>query len=131
MSKRICIFLLCCFLPSIGNARPLNQQNDNDYIVVLKEPSLSNSLLDEQGKSVYKGISIRKRDPISQKDGEMGTQNQYKRDFRRHHRDLEHKQQLFEKDFSRYNCPASFYGPFERHVNTSLEEVRIKDSVNA
>ena len=101
MSKRICIFLLCCFLPSIGNARPLNQQNDNDYIVVLKEPSLANSLFDEQGKSVYKGISIRKRDPISQKDGEMGTQNRYKRDFSRHHRDLEHKQQLFENRLKR------------------------------
>ena len=87
MGKRIYILVLCCFFAGYGNARPLNQQNDNGYIVVLKEPSEVHSLFDEQGKSIYRGISTRK--------------NRYLREFRRHRTDLEHKQQLFENRLKR------------------------------
>ena len=59
MKKRLSIFLLCCFLAGNSSARVLNQRGDNSYIVVLRGPSLCNRVFDEQGRSLYKGISTR------------------------------------------------------------------------
>lgn len=60
MRKRFFVFLLCCLCAANNNhARFLNQQNIRSFIVVLKEPSLSNCAFDEQGNCLYKGISTR------------------------------------------------------------------------
>lgn len=61
MWKRLFVFLLCCsFAANNSNAWFLNQQNVRSFIIVLKEPSLSSNTFDEQGNSLYKGISARK-----------------------------------------------------------------------
>jgi minor extracellular serine protease Vpr len=82
MRKSYLIILLCCFFAGNGNALLLNQQDVNSYIVVLREPSLCNSVFDEQGKSVYKGISTRK--------------DRYVRHLMRHRIELEDKLKRFE-----------------------------------
>ena len=73
-----------CFLffGSNSNARLLNQQKVDSYIVVLREPSLCNYVFDEQGGSVYKGISTR--------------ENRHTRRLKRHRKDLEDKLGRFE-----------------------------------
>jgi len=60
MWKRLFVFLLCCsFVANNSYAEFLNQQNVRSFIIVLKEPSLSSSTFDEQGNTLYKGISAR------------------------------------------------------------------------
>jgi len=88
MIKRFSIFLVCfLFVGNNSNARLLYQQNDNSYIVLLREPSLCNSVFDEQGNSVYKGISTR--------------ENRYVRNLMRHRIDLEDKLSRFENRLKR------------------------------
>lgn len=61
MVKRLFVFLMCClFAANSTYARFPNRQDAGSYIVVLKEPSISHSMLDKQGKSLYKGIAARR-----------------------------------------------------------------------
>jgi len=54
-------FLMCFFFIANGAfARYPDRQDAGSYIVVLKEPSLSLSMLDKQGRSFYKGIAARR-----------------------------------------------------------------------
>lgn len=93
MRKRLFIFLLCCLFAGNGNARPLNKQKVDSYIVVLREPSLCDSSFDEQGKSVYKGISAR--------------ENRRVRLFMRHRKDLEDRLGRFEERLKRISPDIS------------------------
>ena len=61
MQKPLFTSLLCLVLLSTGVARHSPQQSTRSFIVVLREPSLSRSAFDAQGKSLYKGISARSR----------------------------------------------------------------------
>ncbi|MHC4509748.1 MAG: S8 family serine peptidase [Planctomycetota bacterium] len=61
MVKRLFVFLMCCLFASNSTyARFPDRQDADSYIVVLKEPSLSRSMLDKQGRSLYKGIAARR-----------------------------------------------------------------------
>lgn len=61
MTKGFCIFLTCFLFMANGTyARFPDRQDTNSYIVMLKEPSLSRSMLDEHGRSFYKGIAVRR-----------------------------------------------------------------------
>lgn len=60
MFKRILLFLTCwVFVINNAYARFPDRPRDDSYIVVLKEPSLSSTMLDRRGRSVYKGIATR------------------------------------------------------------------------
>ena len=73
---------MCCLFAGNVNARSLNQQHVESYIVVLKEPSLCKRSFDEQGSSGYKGILTRKNRRIRQ--------------FKRHRKELEDRLRHFE-----------------------------------
>ena len=61
MVKRLFVYLMCClFAANSTYARFPDRQDTGSYIVVLKEPSLSRSMLDKQGRSLYKGITTRR-----------------------------------------------------------------------
>ena len=61
MVKRFFVYLMCClFAANSTYARFPDRQDTGSYIVVLKEPSLSRSMLDKQGRSLYKGITARR-----------------------------------------------------------------------
>ncbi|MHC4352481.1 MAG: S8 family serine peptidase [Planctomycetota bacterium] len=61
MFKRLFVFPICClFVVGGAYARFPDRQDTDSYIVVLKEPSLSRSMLDGQGRSLYKGIATRR-----------------------------------------------------------------------
>jgi subtilisin family serine protease len=61
MFKKLFVFSICClFLVGGAYARFPDRQDTDSYIVVLKEPSLSRSMLDERGRSLYKGIAARR-----------------------------------------------------------------------
>ena len=58
MLKRIFVFLLCWLFAFNGSYAYFPDRSEADgYIVVLKEPSLSRTMLDSRGRSVYRGIS--------------------------------------------------------------------------
>ncbi len=60
MLKRTFVFLLCwVFVIDAAQARFPNTPRSDSYIVVLTEPSLSRTMLDSRGGSVYKGIATR------------------------------------------------------------------------
>ena len=60
MAKRLFTFLMCLLFMTNGTyARYPNRQDAGSYIVVLKEPPLSRSMLDEHGRSLYKGFATR------------------------------------------------------------------------
>ncbi len=61
MFKRLFMLLMCClFATNSTSARFPDRPDEGSYIVVLKEPSLSRSMLDGQGRSLYKGIAARR-----------------------------------------------------------------------
>jgi subtilisin family serine protease len=61
MVKRVFVFLLCfLFMANGAYARYPETEDAGSYIVVLKEPSLSRSILDKDGRSFYKGIAARR-----------------------------------------------------------------------
>ncbi|MHC4439572.1 MAG: protease inhibitor I9 family protein, partial [Planctomycetota bacterium] len=61
MVKGLFAFLLCfSFMVNGVYARFPDRQDAGTYIVVLKEPSLSLSLLDKQGRPFYKGMAARR-----------------------------------------------------------------------
>jgi len=60
MAKGLFTFLMCLlFLTNDTYARYPERQDADSYIVLLKEPSLSRSMLDGHGRSLYKGITAR------------------------------------------------------------------------
>jgi len=75
MAKGFSAFLVCLLFMANGTyARYPDRQDVDRYIVVLKEPSLSHSMLDRHGRSFYKGISARKgreRERTSQRRAKM------------------------------------------------------------
>ena len=87
MRKRLSIFLFCCLFTGNSTARPLNQESVNSYIVVLRGPSLCNRVFDEEGSSIYKGISTR--------------ENRYVRRVRKHRTELDDKLSRFENRLKR------------------------------
>jgi len=61
MFKGFFVFLMCfLFVANGAYARYPDRQEAGSYIVVLKEPSLSRSMLDRHGRSFYKGIAARR-----------------------------------------------------------------------
>ena len=61
MFKRFSMLILCClFAADSTYARFPDRPDTDSYIVVLREPSLSRSMLDERGRSVYKGIATQR-----------------------------------------------------------------------
>jgi len=61
MVKRVFAVLMCLlFVANGAYARYPNREDANSYIVVLKEPPLSQNMLDRQGRSLYKGIAARR-----------------------------------------------------------------------
>lgn len=61
MFKRLFVLLMCClFVANSTYARFPDRPDAGSYIVVLKEPSLSRSMLDGQGRSLYRGIAARR-----------------------------------------------------------------------
>ncbi|MCP4258410.1 MAG: S8 family serine peptidase [Planctomycetes bacterium] len=88
MSKRFFVFLLfCLFAINSNHARPINQPGHRSFIVVLKEPSLSSRVFDEQGNCLYKGYTTRK--------------NQHVERVRKHRRRLREKLGNFENRLRR------------------------------
>jgi len=61
MFKRLFVSLLCSLsAANSAYARFPDRPDDGSYIVVLKEPSLSRSMLDGRGRSLYKGVASRR-----------------------------------------------------------------------
>jgi minor extracellular serine protease Vpr len=61
MVKRVFAVLMCLlFVANGAYARYPNREEAYSYIVVLKEPPLSQNMLDRQGRSLYKGIAARR-----------------------------------------------------------------------
>lgn len=61
MVKRVFAVLICLlFVANGAYARYPNREDAGSYIVVLKEPPLSQKMLDKQGRSLYKGIAARR-----------------------------------------------------------------------
>jgi len=60
MARGLFAFVMCFMFAANGAyARYPDTEEAGSYIVVLKEPSLSRSMLDKQGRSLYKGIAAR------------------------------------------------------------------------
>jgi len=61
MFKRLSVLIFCCLVAADSTYGRFPDRPDADsYIVVLKEPSLSRSIFDERGKSIYRGIAARR-----------------------------------------------------------------------
>jgi len=61
MKKTLLIALLGLVLVNAVHARYSPDQETRSFVVVLREPSLSRTAFDDQGKSLYKGMATRER----------------------------------------------------------------------
>ena len=67
--------LICLFLLGVAHAKFSPQGDERSFIVVLREPPLSRSAFDEQGRSLYKGMRARaqhRHKPVFERRRQLG-----------------------------------------------------------